>query len=79
MKINEFGGPKPVRIDLKDVKTLGKFSKIAVKTSKSNKDDQKYAPRASRRRILRPKRRMVHIDAATTGVILEALGPPKVT
>ena len=79
MKINDFWGPKPSKIDLKEVKKQEKFNKIAVKTSTSNKDDQKYSPRPSRKGTWRPKRRTGHIDTGAGGVVFGALGPPKVT
>ena len=78
MKINDFWGPKPSKIDPKGVKKQRKYNKIAVKTSTSNKDDEKYAPRASRRGIWRPKRAMINIEPSTTGIVFGALGPPKV-
>ena len=78
MKINDFGGPKPSKIEPKEVKKQEEFNKIAVKTSTSNKDDQKYAPRASRRSFWRPKRHTALIDNPSTGVIFWVLGPPKV-
>ena len=78
MKINDFLGPKPSKIDPKGVKKQKKYNKIAVKTSTSNKDDEKYAPRASRRGFWRPKRAMTLIGARATVLIFGPVGPPKV-
>ena len=79
MKINDLGGPKPSKIDPKGVKKQKMYNKMAVKTSTSNKDDEKYAPRASRRGFWRSKRPMSYIGPWSTGVVLGALSPPKVT
>ena len=77
MKINNLEVPKPSKIDPKGVKKKENYNKIAVKTSTSNKDDEKYAPRASRRSFWRPKRPMIEIGPSTRGVIFRALGPHK--
>ena len=77
MKINDFWGPKPSKIDPKGVKKTPKHNKIAVKTSTSNKDDEKYAPRASRRAFWRPKRPMIIIDPSARGIVLGPWGPLK--
>ena len=78
MKINDFWGPKPSKIDPKGVKKQKMYNKMAVKTSTSKKDEEKYAPRASRRGFWRPKSLMSYIDPSTAVVIFWALGPPKV-
>ena len=79
MKINDFGGPNPPKIVPNSIKNQEKYNKIAVKKSTTNTDEQKYAPRPSRRPIVRPKRRMIEFDAPTSGLIFGPLGPPKVT
>ena len=79
MKIYGFGGPKPSKNDPKGVKKQKQYNKIAVKTSTSNNDDEKYAPRASRRTIWRPRKRMIDIDAPTSVIIFAPQGPPKVS
>ena len=78
MKINDFSGPNPPKSSPKQSQKLTKYNKIAVKKSRSNFDDQKYAPRRSWNATWGPKRRMIHIGAPTADLIFGALGPPKV-
>ena len=48
--------PKPIKLSPDLLKIQGNSGKIAVNRTTATQDDQKYAPRPSRRRSWRPKR-----------------------
>ena len=77
-EINDFGGPEPPKMSPNEAQKAKNYDKIAMKTPTTDKDDQKYAPRPSRRRTWRPKRPTAIIDLPVAPLIFWALGPPKV-
>ena len=77
-EINVFKDPEPPQMSPSEAQKTKKIKKISMRTSTTDNDDPKYAPRLSRRRTWTPKRPMVIIDARATGLIFGAVGPPTV-